>query len=72
MLEKFRRILLREKGSKPLMHVAVTMNGIRPYSKALTEEQTVENIFKAYFQYLVSQSTIVLNEQFLNDINLWD
>jgi undecaprenyl diphosphate synthase len=32
MLEKFRRILAREKGSKPLMHVAVTMNGVKPWS----------------------------------------
>jgi undecaprenyl diphosphate synthase len=32
MLEKFRRILSRERGTKPLMHIAVTMNGIKPWS----------------------------------------
>jgi len=31
MLEKFRKILAREP-KEPLMHVAVTMNGIRPFS----------------------------------------
>ncbi len=50
MLEKFRKILLREKGSKPLMHVAVTMNGIKPHS--IKKNIPMDEAYKKGFEIL--------------------
>ncbi|MBW2982113.1 di-trans,poly-cis-decaprenylcistransferase [Candidatus Woesearchaeota archaeon] len=58
MLEKFRRILVRERGTKPLMHVAVTMNGIKPWSnkKSISLEETYQKSFEILNEIITSQS----------------
>ena len=58
MLEKFRRILLREKDTKPLMHVAVTMNGIKPWSdkQKIPLEQAYEKSFEILNEIIEAQS----------------
>jgi len=50
MLEKFRKLLLREKGTKPLMHIAVTMNGIKPWSDK--QKIPLEQAYKKSFELL--------------------
>ncbi|MBW2966361.1 di-trans,poly-cis-decaprenylcistransferase [Candidatus Woesearchaeota archaeon] len=50
MLEKFRRLIAREKGTKPLMHVAVTMNGIKPWSDK--QGVSLDDAYKKGFEIL--------------------
>jgi undecaprenyl diphosphate synthase len=50
MLEKFRRMLLGERGTKPLMHVALTMNGIKPWSNK--KNISIGEVYKTSFQIL--------------------
>ena len=50
MLEKFRKILARGKGSRPLMHVALTMNGIKPFSNK--KNAPIDEVYKKSFEIL--------------------
>ena len=57
MLEKFRKILAREP-RKPLMHVAVTMNGIRPFSnkKKIPLDESYKKGFEILDEIIEAQS----------------
>jgi len=56
MLEKFRKILAREP-RKPLMHVAVTMNGIRPFAnkKSIPLDEAYKNSFNILNEIIGAQ-----------------
>jgi undecaprenyl diphosphate synthase len=56
MLEKFRKILAREP-TKPLMHVAVTMNGIKPFSnkKSIPLDEAYKKGFEILNEIITTQ-----------------